>query len=220
MGKPINILAINSSARKNRSITREMVDLFLEQVNSKTQTNIVNRDVGMSPPSFINENWIAAAFTDKDALTQEQKEILSESDSLINEIKSADIIVIGAPMYNYSMPASLKAWFDQIARVGLTFSFDLSRGDQPIEPILIGKQLVVLSSRGEFDFAIGKQRAHLNGLDPALSACAHYLGASANEMKSAIVEYEEFKDHRWETSVKNAKKEIKAIAENLVVSSR
>jgi len=61
------------------------------------------------------------------------------SDILIGELVQSEIIVITTPMYNYGMPASLKAWFDQVIRINKTFSFDLARGDKPIEPIQNGK---------------------------------------------------------------------------------
>ncbi len=61
---------------------------------------------------------------------------LAYSDSAIAELVAADLIVLGTPMYNYGMPSALKAWVDQVIRVGRTFSFDLARGDWPLEPLL------------------------------------------------------------------------------------
>lgn len=198
---PKSLLIIHSSARANRSLTRELAQIFEDNWTASGGGAITHRDVGLTPPKIINEGWIAAAFTDPAELTDTQREILAESDSLIEEIMSADVIALCAPMYNYSMPASLKAWFDLVARVGVTFSFDLARGDVPIEPILTGKKLVVLSSRGEFGFAPGGERAHLNGLDPAIAASAHYLGADARELETITIEYQEFGDNRFKDSV-------------------
>jgi len=78
------------------------------------------------------------------------------SDILTGELVQSEIIVITTPMYNYGMPASLKAWFDQVIRINKTFSFDLARGDQPIEPIQSGKTLVILSASGEGGFLDNK----------------------------------------------------------------
>lgn len=202
---PKSLLIIHSSARANRSLTRELAQIFEQSWTASGGGTVAHRDVGLTPPAILNEDWIAAAFTDPADLTDAQKETLAESDALIDEIKAADVIALCAPMYNYSMPASLKAWFDLIARVGVTFSFDLARGDTPIEPILTGKKLVVLSSRGEFGFAPGGERAHLNGLDPAIAASAHYLGADARELETIAIEYQEFGDERFENSVAAAK---------------
>lgn len=209
---PKSLLIIHSSARANRSLTRELAQIFEESWTASGGGAVAQRDVGLTPPAIINEDWIAAAFTDPSELTDAQKETLAESDTLIDEIKSADVIALCAPMYNYSMPASLKAWFDLIARVGVTFSFDLARGDTPIEPILTGKKLVVLSSRGEFGFSTGGERAHLNGLDPAIAASAHYLGADAGEMETIAIEYQEFGDKRFETSQATARSRAKQAA--------
>ncbi|WP_299951507.1 NAD(P)H-dependent oxidoreductase [uncultured Ruegeria sp.] len=212
---PKSLLIVHSSARQNRSHTRELAKLFEDSWTASGGGEITHRDVGLTPPKIIDEDWIAAAFTEPSELTDGQKQTLAESDALIEEIKAADVIALCAPMYNYSMPAALKAWFDLIARVGVTFSFDLARGDVPIEPILAGKELVVLSSRGEFDFAPGGSRAHMNGLDPALAASAHYLGANSNEMQTIAIEYEEFRDARWESSVANAQAQTRDVASQL-----
>jgi FMN-dependent NADH-azoreductase len=113
------------------------------------------------------------------------------------------------------MPTALKGWIDHIARIGRTFSFDLARGDTPIEPILSGKRLVVLSSRGEFGFAPGGVRAHLNALDPALAACAHYFGVAQADIETVAIEYQEFKDARHEASVESAEARTRDLAVKL-----
>jgi FMN-dependent NADH-azoreductase len=206
------LLIVHSSARQNRSHTRELARLFEERWTASGGGSVTHRDVGLNPPSIISEDWIGAVFTDPAERTTEQNNLLAESDTLIAEVMDADVIALCAPMYNYSMPAALKAWFDLIARVGVTFSFDLARGDSPIEPILTGKKLIVLSSRGEFGFAPGGERAHLNGLDPALRASAHYLGAKADDMETIAIEYEEFGDARWKESVAKAHERTRRVA--------
>ncbi len=129
------ILHIDSSARKERSISRALAKEFTNQWHAKYTTDkIIYRDVGSTPPEFISNHWIEAVFTPDEKRTDKQNSILSLSDTLIKEITEADIILISTPMYNYGMPASLKAWFDQVIRVNKTFTFDLSRGDFPLEP--------------------------------------------------------------------------------------
>jgi FMN-dependent NADH-azoreductase len=176
--------------------------------------SVIYRDIGTKPPPYVTQDWIAAAFTKPEQRTAEMKQALSFSDHAIAEIARADIIVMGAPMYNYNMPAALKAWFDQIARIGLTFSFDLARGDVPIEPILGGKQLVVISSRGEFGFN-GGIRNHMNALDVGIAACAHYLGANAAEIVTISAEYEEFGGEKREQSIAKAEAEIRGTVRRL-----
>ncbi|MGV6874787.1 FMN-dependent NADH-azoreductase [Pseudochelatococcus sp. B33] len=202
------LLHVDSSARLERSHSRRLGKLFTDLWRSaRPQDRIIHRDVGLNPPPAMSQDWIAAAFTAPDRRTAAMREMLAHSDELIDEIEQADVIVLGAPMYNYNMPASLKAWFDQIARIGRTFSFDLARGDFPIEPVLKGKRLVVLSSRGEFGFA-GGVRAHMNALDTGIAACAHYLGADAADIITIAAEYEEFGGERREQALADAEAAI------------
>src|SRR3546814_286567 len=74
-----------------------------------------------APPALLTESWIGAKFTDEDARSDEQKVVLSGADELIAELEAADTIVITAPIYNFAIPASLKAWVDLIARARRTF---------------------------------------------------------------------------------------------------
>jgi FMN-dependent NADH-azoreductase len=167
---------------------------------AKIPVNIINRDLVLNPPPLMKPEWIAAAFK-KEELTILEEEILAVSDQYISEIIKSDLIVIGAPMYNYGMPASLKAWFDQIARINKTFSFDLSRGDFPIKPILSGKKLVVFTSSGEFGFQKGEIREEYNHLLPHIKGCAHYLGVDLKkDLYHLGIEYQEFKDERYQKS--------------------
>ena len=112
------ILRINASARKNRSLTRTLSKLFIDHWSKAEPTAcIIERDVGTNPPSLITEDWIDAVFTDPEKRSPEKQALVEESDELIDEIKRAAIIVIATPMYNYGMPAHLKAWVDQVVRI-------------------------------------------------------------------------------------------------------
>ena len=122
---------------------------------------------------------------------------------------------MGTPMYNYGMPSTLKAWFDQVVRIGRTFSFDLGRGDWPLEPLLTGKRLIVLSARGEFGFASGGLRDGQNHLDPHNGTCARYLGVTEDAIDIITVEYQEFGDERHVQSRGDAVARVKALASAL-----
>lgn len=121
------------------------------------------------------------------------------SDELISELEAADVVVIGTPMYNYGLPAMLKAWIDQVIRIGRKFSFDLTRGDWPLAPMLFGKSLVLLTSCGEFGFAPGGIRAEWNHHDSHLRTLSSYLGATY--VHHIAIEYQEFGDERHARSV-------------------
>ncbi|KRC12118.1 FMN-dependent NADH-azoreductase [Hydrogenophaga sp. Root209] len=213
----MNILHIDASAQTiERSITRQLGQVFLQELlRAAPDTQITYRDLAINPVAPVDSEWIAAAFTRPSDRTTAMQERLALSDRLIAELEAADLIVVGVPMYNYGAPGALKCWIDQTARIGKTFSFDLARGDVPIQGILSGKSLVVLSARGEFGFGAGGMREKMNTLDPLLAACAHYWGVARDEIHNVIVEYQEFKDERFATSLVNAHERAKTLARDL-----
>lgn len=213
------LLRVDASARGDRSLSRHMTRTFEEAWRKhRPHDRVIARDVGAEPPPFITEAWVASAFTPAMERTPEQRHLLELSDTLIDELVRADLIVMGAPMYNYGMPATLKAWFDQVIRIGKTFSFDLGRGDWPLEPILSGKTLVVLTSHGEFGFEAGQARAHMDHLGPHIATLARYLGVA--ERHTISIEYQEFRDERHERSVAKATVDIIELAGRLACSYR
>ena len=209
------ILHIDASARTDRSLSRKLSKAFVEAwIEQDDKTQVITRDVGHTPPPFVTEDWIAAVFTPEAHMTPEKREELRLSDELIDEIDRADVIVMGAPMYNYGMPASLKSWFDKVIRIGKTFTFDLARGDYPLEPILSGKKLVILSSRGEFGFGPGGAREKMNHLDTHIQTCAHYLGV--NETHVISIDYQEFGDARHEASIADAFDAVPVLVKQMI----
>lgn len=209
------LLHIDASARSDRSLSRKLSQAFVEAwVERDDNTQVIARDVGGNPPPFVTEAWIAAVFTPEEHMTPEKREEIRLSDELIDEIDRADVIVIGTPMYNYGMPASLKSWFDKVIRIGKTFTFDLDRGDYPLEPIMGGKKLVILSSRGEFGFGPGGVRENMNHLDTHIQTCAHYLGV--NETHVISIDYQEFADARHEASIADAFDAVPVLARQMI----
>lgn len=208
------LLYLDASARKTRSISRALGTEFKNQwLSANAEDKFIYRDVGSTPPDFICESWIAAAFTPESDRTDEQNSLLVQSDLLIDELSIANVIVISTPMYNYGMPAALKAWVDQVIRVNKTFSFDLNRGDSPLEAILSGKTLVLLTSCGEFGFGKGEMREEMNHLAPHLRTISKYLGV--DETYEIRVEYQEFGDTRHKESIERAYNTIPRIVNEL-----
>lgn len=191
------LLRIDASARTSRSLTRSLADSFTQNWRARRpQDEIVLRDVGSNPPPIITEDWIAAAFAQE--RSDEQNALLALSDELIGELAGSDIIVMATPMYNYGMPAALKAWFDQVVRVGKTFTFDLARGDAPLEPVFAGKTLVLLTAWGEFGFDVGGHNEGRDSLTPHVRTASRYLGVDA--FYHVGIEYQEFGDERFQAS--------------------
>ncbi|WP_432468134.1 FMN-dependent NADH-azoreductase [Agarivorans sp. Z349TD_8] len=219
-----NILHIDSSVRGTdhdtasyNSISKALGRRFIELWMRKNhQARVVYQDIGLHPPAFICQDWIAAAFRPETDRTEQQHLVLAQSEAYLEQVSNADVIVITSPMYNYGMPAVLKAWFDQVMRVNKTFSFDLARGDFPIEPLMRGKILVLLTSCGEFGFGPGGVRENLNHLSPHIKQLAKYLGAE--RVYEIGAEYQEFADDRHQLSIEHAKQAIAALVENLALS--
>lgn len=204
------ILRVQASARTTGSVSRKLSEAFVDAWRSaEADVAVIDRDLGRSPPPAVSEPWIAAAFTPDDQRNDEQRKLLALSDELIGELERADIIVIGTPMYNYGMPAALKAWFDQVIRINRTFTFDLARGDRPLEPILCGKCLVVLTSCGEFGFEPGGLNEGAGHLVPHIKTTSKYLGA--DHISHVGVEFQEFGDERHEASKEQAFHDLAAL---------
>ena len=218
------LLHIDSSVRAasnpnsdHDSISKNIALRFVETWSqNRPEDEYIYRDVGVNPPDFITQDWIGAVFTPEEKRTPVQKEVLALSDELIEEVFRADVILISSPMYNYGMPAQLKAWFDQIVRINKTFDFDLSRGDFPLQPMLSNKTLVIVTSCGEFGFEKGGVRESSGHLAPHLRTLSKYLGAEV--MHEIASEYQEFGDQRHQVSVANAKERAETIALELSAS--
>ena len=116
--------------------------------------SMTRRDVAQGLP-FVDADWVAANLTDPDARDAAQRETLAGSDALVEEAQAADVWVIATPVYNFGVPASLKAWVDQIARARLTFRYT----EQGPQGLLQNKKIYILVATGgtqvgsEIDFA-------------------------------------------------------------------
>jgi FMN-dependent NADH-azoreductase len=139
-----HILEISASARSegsmSRLLTRDVVKALEDRHGDVT---ITRRNVAEGLP-FVDADWVAATNTPEEDRTEAQRRKLAFSDELVEEIMAADILVIGAPIYNFSVPASLKAWIDLIARVRLTFRYT----DKGPVGLLEGKKAYVLTPSG------------------------------------------------------------------------
>jgi FMN-dependent NADH-azoreductase len=140
----MRLLRIDSSARRT-SVSRQLTRRFVEAWKQEHPNDVVTeRNLASTPLPLITDEWVQAVYSDPTTLTAEQKNVLALSDELIAELYRADSIVIGAPMYNFAIPAPLKAWIDQVVRVGKTVRF----GAAGPEGLLKGKKVFVLASRG------------------------------------------------------------------------
>jgi FMN-dependent NADH-azoreductase len=136
------LLSIQASPRGDYSVSRKLSDAFIHAWSEKhSGGTVITRDLHRTELPFVALPWIAGAYTPAEQHSPEMKEALAVSDELIAELQAADTILIGAPMYNFSVPAILKAWIDQVARIGKTFSASY-------EGLVKGKKVVVILSSG------------------------------------------------------------------------
>jgi FMN-dependent NADH-azoreductase len=121
--KTLQVLSINSSGRQAGSVTRELSEDLISALEDRYQSiALTRRDVGSGLP-LVDTAWIDANFTPHENRTKRHFDTLALSDELVEELKRADVIVVGVPVYNFSISAALKAWIDMICRVRLTFRY-------------------------------------------------------------------------------------------------
>ena len=117
------VLAVNASGRSAASVSRQLSrDLIAALDDRYGNVEVASRDLADGVP-FVDQAWIEANFTPEESRSAGQREALAYSDSLVQELQQADVVVIGVPIYNFSIPASLKAWIDMIARARLSFRY-------------------------------------------------------------------------------------------------
>ncbi len=145
------VLHIDVSPRGAQSVTRRLSQRVVDRLNPEA---VLRRDLSQSLP-FLDATWIAANFTPAGDRSDEQRATLGLSDALVDELRRADTIVIGVPVWNFGIPAMLKAWIDLIARAGVTFRYS----ENGPEGLLTGKRAILVVSSGgtgvgsEIDFA-------------------------------------------------------------------
>lgn len=138
-------LRIDASSRVHGSTSRDMLDrLELRIKEAYPKAVVIERDVGEHPPSIVDCHWIDANTTAIENRTDNQHKTLRESDGLISELREADTLLIGLPIYNFNVPASFKAWIDQICRARETFKY--SEGG-PFG-LLKGKRVIIIITSG------------------------------------------------------------------------
>jgi len=119
----MKILTINSSARGQGSVSKQLVDELVTALEDREgRAQVTHRDLSAGLP-FVHEEWVAANYTPTEDRTDAQRKTLALSDSLVAEIQDAEVLVIGVPVYNFSIPATLKTWVDLVARARLTFRY-------------------------------------------------------------------------------------------------
>lgn len=223
------LLHLDASPRPGRagsqdhgSHTRLLSHHFVSRWRAlEPEAEIVHRDIGTNPPQLTSVEWIEAAFTPVEELTESMRVVLAESDALVDEVLQADILVLGVPMYNFGPPAAFKAWIDNIVRLGRTLDFDPQYGAHPHLPLegyvpLLAdrtRHAVLLSSRGAHDFDPGRPLAALNHLEPSVRTALQFIGIGG--FHSIAIEHQEEGGEALAASTKSALERIDRLVEQL-----
>ena len=145
------LLHITVSPRGNHSISRQLgVAAVHEWQEHNPGGRVIERDLAKTSLSFIDSEWIAGAFAPPETHTEEHKRALAISDELTSELQQADAIILDTPMYNYAIPAVLKAWIDHVVRAGKTFRYTSAGIPEGLLASKNIKAVVIVASGGKY----------------------------------------------------------------------
>ncbi|MGI4854224.1 MAG: FMN-dependent NADH-azoreductase [Janthinobacterium lividum] len=176
-----SLLKIDVSPRGDASYSRQLGKTFADSWQAAhSGGNVVTRDLAVNQPTYVDVQWIAGAYSKPEDLTAEHKAALKLSDEIVAEVKAADTILITTPMYNFQVPAVLKAWIDHLVRAGVTFS----ASDQGYAGLIHGKKAVVIvTAAGAYDE--GTPAAGYDLLTPYMKQILGFVGITESTVVKA-----------------------------------
>lgn len=139
------VLIIESSARQQDSVSRQLTRDFIEQWQAAHPADSISvRDLAVNPVPHLDANLLGGWMKPQEQRSSDELQALARSNELTDEVLAADVLVLAAPMYNFAIPSTLKAWLDHVLRAGITFKYT------PTGPqgLLTGKRAFVLTARG------------------------------------------------------------------------
>jgi len=141
----MNILHVTSSPRGSASYSNRVATNVLDELTARNPgATVTVRDLARDPLPHIGDDFVAVTRGPKGPQTDAQRALLARSDELVDELFAADLIVIAAPMINFTIPSNLKSWIDYVARAGRTFRY----GEKGPEGLVKGKQVIIVAARG------------------------------------------------------------------------
>ncbi len=167
------VLRIDASARHQGSVSRDLGDYFQSKWLTRfSEDRFIGRDLQEERIGQMEQDTIEGFYTPKEQMTDHLKKATALSDQLIGELQGADVILLTTPMYNFSVPASLKAWIDQVVRIGHTFSYD---GHQ-FGGLVHSDRAYIISAFGAPGYQQGGALQEANFLEPYLKFLLNFLG--------------------------------------------
>ncbi len=171
------LLYVDASPRAQRSHSRKLGQKFLVAWRTAhPDASVAVRDLGREPPPFVSEAWVEGAFAPSAQQSEAARAAIAVSNRYVDELLAADELVIATPIYNLSLPAALKAWIDQIVRVGRTFAVK----DGVFQGLAGGKRAIVIVTSGG-DYRPESPGRAYNFLEPYLRAVLGFIGVTRVE---------------------------------------
>ena len=198
-----NVLIVDSAATGEASVTRRLTGELEALLRGRGPVRIVRRDVGSSTIPHLTAET-TPAIRGAEPLTETAREAIALSDTLIAELKAADVVVIGAPMYNFGIASTLKAWFDHVLRAGITFRYSESGP----EGLLKGKRAIVIESRAGL-YSSGPSAA-MDSQEPHLRTLLSFMGL--DEVAFVRVEKLAFGPDQAAASIAEAVDQLRSLA--------
>lgn len=163
------LLHLDASPRGDRSLSRGLAAQFIADWRTQHPDDIITyRDLGREPVPHVTEAWVEGAYNPPDERSEAARQAMVISDGLVDELLAADLILLSTPMYNLNIPSTLKAYIDQIVRVGRTFTMDM-------KGLVEGKGMLVITARGGV-FQPGTPFADYDLQEPYLRAIFGFIG--------------------------------------------
>lgn len=168
------LLVLDTSPRGDKSTSRKLTDVFVRDWRAAhPDGEVVRRDLAAEPLPYVDLPWIGGAFSPPDQHTPENAAAIKVSNDLIAELQAADHLLVGTPMYNFSIPAVLKAWIDHVVRVGITVRDNVGQ--------LTGKRATIILASGG-DFSPGSPIEGYNQASGYLRAVLKWIGIADVEI--------------------------------------
>ena len=206
-----NILFVNSSPRGNASYSAQIANRVIEELRqAEPGARLVVRDLTQNPLPHIDDDFITATRTATGPQNDKQRAALAQSNVLVDELLAADTVVIAAPMINFSVASTLKAWIDYVARAGRTFSYS----EAGPKGLATGKRVIVVSASGGI-YSVGDSTA-FDSQVPWLKNVLGFLGMTNVEI--IRVEGTAFGPEAAEKAVQSAAVRARDVASALIAA--
>lgn len=197
------ILRVDASTRGANSVSRALGDHFVNTWLSRDpHDRVLRRDVAAAPIAHIADQTIAGFYAPADRITDDLRAATALSDLLIEEIRTADVLLLTVPMHNFSVPSALKAWIDHVVRIGHTFAYD----GTDFTGLVTGRSAYVVCAYGSGGYLDSGPLASADFVTPYLAFVLNFLGVS--EIRYFAVEGTQGDQSDLAATIKQVKLEI------------